>query len=168
MMFIIEGIDGTGKTTLAQQLEAIGWIRFHFGYDAQTTDLFLKYCRVLEHPQFNLLVMDRSFISELVYGPILRESSRLSIAQGIELAQMYAERAAQLVFLSASQATLLQRRASDVKDASVLLQHYDALFVRYNEVIAHLEPHISVLHFDTGVEKEQEHLREIIQREWQA
>jgi thymidylate kinase len=40
-MIIIEGIDGTGKTSLAEQLEKANFERYHLGYDEKKKYYFL-------------------------------------------------------------------------------------------------------------------------------
>ena len=87
-MLIIEGIDGVGKTTLVEYLQSFGMKKYHFDYDAQNMDLFTKYMRVLDE-KTDILVLDRSFISEMVYGPVLRNNCKLTIEQYIEYRRLY-------------------------------------------------------------------------------
>ena len=76
-MLIIEGIDGVGKTTLVEYLQNCGMKKFHFDYDSKNMDLFSKYMKVLSVNDKEL-VLDRSFISEMVYGPVIRKICKLS------------------------------------------------------------------------------------------
>ena len=77
-MIIIEGLDGVGKTTLVDYFVNMGMKKYHFDYDAKNMDLFTKYMRVLEEKS-DILVLDRSFVSEMVYGPVLRNNCKLTI-----------------------------------------------------------------------------------------
>lgn len=43
-MIIIEGLDGTGKTTLKEGLLSYGFRSFHFDYDIVTSNIFDKLC----------------------------------------------------------------------------------------------------------------------------
>ena len=72
-MIILEGIDGTGKTAIANFLENKGMKKFHYDYDPSNCDLESKYLKPILNYNDNY-IMDRSFISELVYGPVIRKN----------------------------------------------------------------------------------------------
>ena len=75
---VLEGCDGTGKTTLATALAVRhGYTVMHFGRTPGKVDLAARYRSVLSRP--GRIVLDRSFISELVYGPLRHGRSRLSM-----------------------------------------------------------------------------------------
>ena len=80
MLIIFEGLDNCGKTTLVDYFVNRGMKKYHFDYDAQNMDLFTKYMRVLDE-KTDILVLDRSFISEMVYGPVLRNNCKLTVEQ---------------------------------------------------------------------------------------
>jgi predicted ATPase len=64
-LIILEGCDGAGKTTLAAALaERRGYAIVHAGLTPEGADLFAKYRAILARP--GPLVLDRSFVSELV------------------------------------------------------------------------------------------------------
>ena len=70
-LIVLEGCDGAGKTTLAAALAARhGHAIVHATRSPEGTDLFAKYHAILARP--GPLVLDRSFVSELVYGPLDR------------------------------------------------------------------------------------------------
>jgi thymidylate kinase len=82
MIIALEGPDGTGKTTLARELEKLGFEYRHNG-PPQSEDMFEEYTRQLEDlvlPDENV-VFDRLHIGELVYGKIVRKQPRLTIHQ---------------------------------------------------------------------------------------
>lgn len=87
-MLIIEGIDGVGKTTLVEYLQSFGMKKYHFDYDAKNMDLLSKYMKVLLSDNTEL-VLDRSFISEMVYGPVIRNKCKLSIEDYTKLLIAY-------------------------------------------------------------------------------
>lgn len=76
MIILIEGPDGTGKTTLAKLLcDAYGMEYLHFGIpDRHPMDYWFETLSKIDKPT----VIDRLHISEEVYGPIYREGSQLS------------------------------------------------------------------------------------------
>lgn len=75
---LIEGADGTGKTTLAEAFQDRGFQYVHqgpFDEDPFWETLFLVHNR----PQ--KLVLDRSHLGEQVYGPLYREEDALGHAR---------------------------------------------------------------------------------------
>jgi thymidylate kinase len=65
---VLEGCDGTGKTTIASALaERHGYAVLHSDRPPDSFDLAERYRSVLALP--GKIALDRSFISELVYGP---------------------------------------------------------------------------------------------------
>lgn len=59
-MIIIEGLDGTGKTTLKEGLLSYGFRSFHFDYDIVTSNIFDKYCKIISGSD-KQTVLDRSY-----------------------------------------------------------------------------------------------------------
>ena len=85
-VIILDGCDGTGKTTLAEALrEQRGYTVTHSGRTPDGTDLADRYRQLLAMP--GRIVLDRSFISELVYGPLLHDRSRLTQQTVVSLAR---------------------------------------------------------------------------------
>lgn len=113
-MIIIEGLDGVGKTTLVNYFATQGMKKHHFDYDVNNMDLFSKYMRVLQEEDLNL-VLDRSFISEMVYGPVLRGKSKLELEQYKKLLEAYKQVGTSIIYLTAPQEILLERRQGDQK-----------------------------------------------------
>ncbi len=74
---VLEGCDGVGKSTLAQQLASDhGFTIVHSGRTPDGVDLAERYRQILSQP--GRLALDRSFVSELVYGPLRHGGSRLT------------------------------------------------------------------------------------------
>lgn len=71
-MIILEGLDGTGKTTLKEGLMSYGFHSLHFDYDTTTTNIFDKYSKIISASD-KQTVLDRSYISEMVYGNVIRK-----------------------------------------------------------------------------------------------
>jgi thymidylate kinase len=66
---VLEGCDGVGKSTLAQQLARdLGFTIVHSTRTPNGVDLAERYQQILSRPE--RLALDRSFVSELVYGPL--------------------------------------------------------------------------------------------------
>lgn len=110
---VLEGCDGTGKTTIARALaERHGYDVIHSDRPPDAVDLAERYREVLALP--GKLALDRSFISELVYGPFKFGQSRLSAPDAAELAFRVADRGGVLVHLTGSPDVIAARlRARD-------------------------------------------------------
>jgi thymidylate kinase len=83
MIIIIEGPDGSGKSTVAKQLNvAISNSRIiHFGApvnDAEAFSYYKKYAAEIVNAKPNeTLIFDRSWYSDMVYGPIMRNREEM-------------------------------------------------------------------------------------------
>lgn len=94
MIFIIEGPDGAGKTTLVNQLkQALPQAKVeHFGAPETDDDAFnywQKYAWAIKDVQpGETVIFDRSWYSDLVYGPIMRDRQEMSQAHADMLSAM--------------------------------------------------------------------------------
>ncbi len=152
-MLIIEGIDGVGKTTLSNQLESFGFKKYYFDYDEKSDNLVNKYNSVLYKNINDLdrLVFDRSFVSEMVYGPILRGVSRLSENEFKSLLINYNKYGCKIIHMVASTDTLLLRKKDDSMDIFVINRYYEQLNDRYGEVMEIASGYIETMVLDTDL-----------------
>ncbi len=109
-MIILEGLDGTGKSTLSEKLKQFGYSNLYFAHDPENKDIYGKYLNILKGGNLQKLILDRSFISEFVYGNVLRGGSRLSESQIQTLAKNYAQKSGRIIYLVAPYNTLVKRR----------------------------------------------------------
>lgn len=107
MIIILEGPDGSGKTTLANKLtEDLGVTRYHVGHVPGKQ--FLRYLNIaLDGPKH--VVFDRFHISEMVYSTLFRESPSLSIHQFFALEEVLTDMDARLIHCTATNGTLVER-----------------------------------------------------------
>ena len=140
-MIIIEGLDGVGKTTLVDYFVKMGMKKYHFDYDKKNMDLFSKY--------IDILVFDRSFISEMVYGPIMRHNCKFTFEQYIKLLEEYKKRNALIIYLTSPKEILLSRRSNDLKDYEIIQNHYEELNNKYDEIMDYSSNYIDVLKYDS-------------------
>jgi thymidylate kinase len=144
---VVEGCDGVGKTTLCDLLAARHCFPVvHSGRSPEGTDLVSRYHGILAIA--GKLVLDRSFVSELVYGPIFRDRSRLTLADAVGLAIAVAQRRGVLVHVRASPETIYERlnaRGGNVWQLSVIRQIQD----QYRRVFDRLAWHVPTVLYDT-------------------
>jgi hypothetical protein len=78
MIILIEGIDGSGKTTLAKQLAAYFKLEYyHEGVPPPSVSMLDHYGQLLQAARGRGVVFDRLGLGERVYGPIIRNDDRL-------------------------------------------------------------------------------------------
>ena len=70
---IFEGADQQGKTTLAKKVqEKVNMPIMHFGIPDKHTDFSNEYIKDIPKNDFQPIIFDRSYVSEIVYGNIFR------------------------------------------------------------------------------------------------
>jgi predicted ATPase len=117
----LEGCDGTGKTTLATALAANhGFSVVHSGRTPDGTDLAERYRAILATP--GKIVLDRSFISELVYGPLLHQRSRVTLPDAANLTRRVAARGGVLAHLTGNPVIIAARLTARDTDAPAIGQ----------------------------------------------
>lgn len=147
-MLIIEGIDGVGKTTLVEYLQCYGMKKYHFDYDSKNMNLLSKYMKVLSSDDTEL-VLDRSFISEMVYGPVIRNICKLNLEDYTKLLVAYKNAGAKIIYLTAPKDVLLKRRNDEKSDYEVITNHYEELNKKYNEIMEYSSEFIDVIAVNT-------------------
>lgn len=161
-MLIIEGIDGVGKTTLVEYLQSCGMKKFHFDYDSKNMNLLSKYMKVLSVDDKEL-VLDRSFISEMVYGPVIRKTCKLSPEDYTNLLIAYKNKETKIIYLKAPKDALLKRRNEDKSDYDVIENHYEELNNKYDEIMGYSSSFIDVITINT-YEKNIEQVRSYVKK----
>lgn len=132
-LIVLDGCDGTGKTTLAQAISRRhGHMVIHSGRTPDGTDIHARYRQILAEP--GPAVLDRSFISELVYGPLYHGRSRLTPEDAASLARTVAARGGTLVHLTARPDAIIARlrsrdgTAPSLGDITAIIDGYHMAF----------------------------------------
>lgn len=146
-VIVLEGCDGTGKTTLAGELaDRHGYTVIHSSRVDDANGLAGAYHAVLERK--GKLALDRSFVSELVYGPLRDGRSRLTGHEAAELAFALADRGGVLVHLTGHPAALAWRlRARD--GYAPTLDRLRLLLATYRDVFGALDGTAPILTVNT-------------------
>lgn len=123
---LVEGVDGVGKSTLAEELKSVGYEYLHSPFVAGEA--------VLERYQSTLssvntpAVLDRTFLSEYVYGTVVRGHSRLSLDDCLSLLGVLAARGFVVFHLEEAEDILAVRRGGDSDVRRRLLSAYRDVF----------------------------------------
>ena len=132
---LLEGPDGAGKSSLAQQLSRRYGIPVHHeGPPPQNIVLYYHILGTIEHYRKSGVVFDRLALSESIYGPLLRGTDRLGNRYQRVIAQHLAEFYTTTILCLPSYETCLaswQGRDGELfRDPKLLLkvwdQHYDS------------------------------------------
>lgn len=158
---VIEGCDGVGKTTIVNKLKAIGYKSLHFDFDP-TLSIKQKYERILTSEYNDPIVLDRSFISEMVYGPINRGGSRLSDDDFKELLSLINKRNGRIIYLHAKPESIFQRiHDRGDKDKNELdLNKIKQICVQYDKVVSSIN-NCAVIKIDNTDSSPDESMRKI-------
>lgn len=158
-MIIIEGLDGTGKTTLANDLLNKNYILINNNLTSESH--YDKYVNIIKTSDINS-VSDRSFISEMVYGKVLSGTTKLSEEEFINLVKLYSEYETKIIYLYASKKILLERRKDDFKDSKVIFHLYQELMDEFERRLDYISAYIDVFSINTGKKNCKQALAKII------
>jgi thymidylate kinase len=106
-MIVIEGADGTGKTTLAREIEKRGWKYVHNGPPPEGISLYDHYTEQILAARGKKVVFDRLHVGELVYGPVMRGKSQITIEEMRLLNRLLFAFNAKIVFCDTDNQTIL-------------------------------------------------------------
>lgn len=148
-VIVAEGCDGTGKTTLAAALaRRHGYEVLHSGRTPDGTDLAERYQALLAIP--GKIILDRSFISELVYGPLDHGRSRLTLHDTASLARRVAARGGVLVHLTGRPGIIAARLRTRDGPAAPAAGRIRAIIDAYHETFALLDGTAPIITVDTA------------------
>jgi len=158
-MIIIEGLDGTGKTTLANDLLNKNYILINNNLTSESH--YDKYVNNIKTSDINS-VSDRSFISEMVYGKVLSGTTKLSEEEFVNLVKLYSEYETKIIYLYTSKKILLERRKDDFKDSKVIFHLYQELMDEFERRLNYISAYIDVFSINTGEKNCKQALAKII------
>lgn len=140
MIIILEGPDGSGKTTLAEQLHRqTGFMKLRRSQETdKVADLFKEYEQALKAGKN--CIMDRSWYSEMVYGPVMREGSAISYPQMYELERLAVKNGAIIIHCMAPETTLWKRCLRRGEDYITDREKFHQICDGFN-VLMHNVPH---------------------------
>lgn len=145
---VLEGCDGVGKSTLAQQLaRELGFTIVHSARTPDGINLVERYQQILSRPE--RLALDRSFVSELVYGPLRHGGPHLTDIDACDLAALVARRDGILAHLTAPASVIRARLLVRDGPAAAPLADIESILTAYERVVTTLTPYLPVVRLDT-------------------
>jgi thymidylate kinase len=113
------------------------------------------------------VVFDRSFLAELVYGLVLRGTSRLSLLEMQSLLECLAKKNVVVLYLSESQEVLTQRLIETRDAHPQVLEHLDELILAYEHYFQIVARYVQTYTLcPTAIPKEQllDHIVQLINK----
>lgn len=145
MIFILEGPDGSGKTTLASKLsEAFNFPVKHFSYpktEEEQKALFETYQQyLLTHDN---VIIDRMWLSTMVYGPVMRGVSEVSTDQATLLEKAFGHKII-MIYCTGDPQILWERCSKRGEDYVQTLGKFRDICRRYDEVMLTTKHYIPI------------------------
>lgn len=148
MIIILEGPDGSGKTTLAEKISKMtGWSIEHRSKPntpeekAHMMGEYLQAIRLGKN-----MIFDRSWYSEMVYGKVMRDKSYIDYPQMYELEKRAMQRGALLIYCTGPKATLWKRATQRGEDYITSREKFEAICDEYDKLMQ-CPHHIPVLKY---------------------
>lgn len=115
MIIIIDGCDKSGKSTLSNFFCEAFHAEYYHANLSRGKNLYEKYVSIIN--QFEgIVVCDRFFTSEMVYGPVIRKSSRISDIEFEKLCTLVSSLGGIFIHCYASEEKILSRMKSQGED----------------------------------------------------
>ena len=157
MIYIIEGPDGAGKTTLVEQIKKshMNAKVLHFGapQTPEEADNYYKvYAAAINAMRDDeVLIFDRSWYSDMVYGPVMRSRQEMTQEHADMLSAMVVARGGGIIIYCTAPIKVLwarcQRRGETYLQNQAQLQ---AISVGYSRVMAENVRFLPVVRYDTA------------------
>lgn len=157
MIYIIEGPDGAGKTTLVEQIKKshMNAKVLHFGapQTPEEADNYYKvYAEAINAKRDDeVLIFDRSWYSDMVYGPVMRNRQEMTQEHADMLSAMVVARGGGIIIYCTAPIKVLwarcQRRGETYLQNQAQLQ---AISVGYSKVMAENVRFLPVVRYDTA------------------
>lgn len=143
MLFIIEGPDGSGKTSLAETLsKQTGYPIVHRSQpksEEEKAKMFDEYLRLASSSKN--VILDRCWYSEMVYGPVMRDASVLSYPDMYKLEAAAKKHGAIVIYCTDQPGVLWKRCKRRGEDYIVDASTYNAIYEGYEELMRSV-PHL--------------------------
>lgn len=144
MIIIVEGPDGSGKTTLAEKIaRQSGYTLLHRSQpksEEEKRNMMAEYLHVIKSGKN--VVMDRCWYSEMVYGPIMRDATCIDYPEMYELERLLCKKGAILIYCTDAPEVLWSRCQRRGEDYILDFSTHEAICKAYDKLmnVPHLIP----------------------------
>ena len=137
-LIIVEGADGTGKTTFIEMLKKAGAIVFHGKRVRKNptedtpelrlriegrTKLLQEFLIETKLCQDTMVVVDRDYVSEMVYAHVFKRKINHKFYENVD--KKYSKMGAVIVYLDSTDEELKKRRPDDYQNLSKVRESYE-------------------------------------------
>jgi thymidylate kinase len=138
MIIIIEGPDGSGKTTLANQLSKQTGYKIIHRVQPKTEEekaiMMGEYLQTIRSGKN--MIFDRCWYSEMVYGPVMRDASVIGYPQMYDLERQLSKAGAMIIYCTDSKAALWSRCQDRGEDYIVDRTTFDKICDGFDQLFA--------------------------------
>ena len=132
MLIVLEGVDKAGKSTLAQELQKLlKWPVIHFGKPgpnpADEYGVFLKQNK-------GNYILDRFYVGELIYAPLLRNKHSLTATQKTTIERLCRSRGTVLIHV-APDYKIIEKRLNQLGDDMINNEQNKKAYNMFHEVM---------------------------------
>ena len=137
MILIIEGPDGAGKTTLAEQISGqTGWPIEHRSKPETPEEKEIMMGEYLQLVKASRnVILDRCWYSEMVYGKVMRDQSYIDYPQMYELERQLAKHGAMVIYCTGPKAALWMRATRRGEDYITSRDKFNAICEEYDKLM---------------------------------
>lgn len=138
MIIIIEGPDGSGKSTLAQQIsKQTGYKIIHRTQPKSEEEKAIMMGEYLQTIRSGKnMIFDRCWYSEMVYGPVIRDTSVISYPRMYELERQLAKAGAMIIYCTDTKAALWSRCQERGEDYITDRNTFDQICNGFDELMS--------------------------------
>lgn len=149
MIIIIEGPDGSGKTTLAETISRqTKYPIIHRSKPESEEEKKIMMGEYLQVIKSNKnAIFDRCWYSEMAYGPVMRDASVISYPQMYELEEMLAKNGAIIIYATGHKGALWQRCTRRGEDYVTSRNDFEAICANFDEIMK-VPHHIPVVRYE--------------------
>lgn len=149
MIIIIEGPDGSGKTTLAEKLHKQTKYPIVHMSQPKTEDekkrMLGEYLQMVRNGKN--MIFDRCWYSEMAYGPVLRGTSAISYPDMYMLEEPLAKAGALIIYATGPKAALWQRCQKRGEDYVTARDDFNAICENFDKIMS-IPHHIPVVRYE--------------------
>lgn len=142
MIIIIEGPDGSGKSILAEELaKRTGYSLVHMTpptSEEDSEEMEAAYAQMLHGNK----IFDRCWYSEMVYGPVLRDGSKISYPAMFRLEKLARKNGAIIIYATGKKKDLWRRCQARGEYLVTSTEAFDSIYDGFEELMdaPHLIP----------------------------